>query len=308
MTFLLFLLGEFGRIYIGELNDQSTKCIIKTIENEKAQQDYLREIEIFRHIHHINISNLIGICNQPENAFSLMINEYFNNGDLHEYLILKRSKTIDLTDFLYISIQIVSGMIYLSEKKFLHNDLSAKNIFISDNMDIKITNIARYRRKYHSDYYKLANRLLPVRWMSIEALLSGFYSEMSDVWSFGVLLWEIFSYGIQPYYGKTNPEVVELIRDKKLLTCPINCPKRIYLLMCSCWEEISDQRPTFIEIMRKLRQFEEKSTTSSSMDDELISVNQIESSAAKYKTLMSPNGRMSTQPMIVDRYSIRLDA
>jgi len=211
-------------------------------------------------------------------------------------------------DFLYISMQIVSGMIYLSEKKCLHNDLSTRNIFISEKMDIKITNIARYRRKYHLDYYKLANRLLPVRWMSIESLLSGIYSEMSDVWSFGVLLWEIFSYGIQPYYGQTNPEVIEMIRDRKLLICPINCPKTIYLLMCSCWQELSDQRPTFIEIMRRLRQFEEKSTRSSSIDDELISLNQIESPKTKYRSLMSPGGRMSTQSIVVDRNNVRLDA
>ncbi|CAF4306173.1 unnamed protein product, partial [Rotaria magnacalcarata] len=80
--------------------------------------------------------------------------------------------------------------------------------------------------------------------MAIESLLSGIYTEMSDVWSFGVLLWEMFSYGIQPYYGRTNPEVIEMIRDRKLLTCPMNCPKRIYALMCSCWEELSEQRPT----------------------------------------------------------------
>jgi receptor tyrosine kinase-like orphan receptor 1 len=202
--------------------------------------------------------------------------------------------------------QIVSGMIYLSEKNFLHNDLSTRNIFISENMMIKITNIARDRRKYHLDYYKLANRLFPVRWMSIESLLSGVYSEMSDVWSFGVLLWEMFSYGIQPYYGQTNPEVIEMIRDRKLLTCPINCPKRIYALMCSCWEEMSDQRPTFTELMRRLRQFEEKLTTTPSIDDEFIFVNP--SPKAKYRTIISPNERIATQSTVVDRNSTRLEA
>jgi serine/threonine protein kinase len=234
-----------------------------------------------------------------------MINEYLNNGDLHEYLVLQRFKTIDLTNFLYISMQIVSGMIYLFEKNFLHNDLSTRNILISENMNIKITNIAQYRRKYHSDYYKLANRLLPVRWMSIESLLSGIYSEMSDVWSFGVLLWEMFSYGMQPYYGQTNPEVIEMIRDRKLLTCPLHCPKKIYALMCSCWEEVSNQRPTFMEIMRRLKQFEEKSTTISSIDNELIFVNQ--SPRTKHRTIRLSNGRMTTPSIIIDKDSTRLE-
>lgn len=321
--------GEFGRIYKGELIDSSMKCIIKTFQNENATQqnreEYSREIEIFRHIRHTNISCLVGICIQPENALSLMIYERLNDGDLHEYL-LQRSTTVnlyqqrDLTDFLYISMQILSGMIYLAEKNFVHNDLSTKNILISEHMDVKISNIARYRPKYDSDYYKIANRSLPVRWMAIESLLSGIYTEMSDVWSFGILLWEMFSYGAQPYSGRTNPEVIEMIRDRKLLTCPTNCPKRIYTLMCSCWQELSEQRPTFTELMRRFRQFEDKSATiSSTTSSSLVDVpsNQTESQMPIYRTFISPppvpsfvrndvlsaSGRLP----IVDRDSIRFE-
>ena len=199
-----------------------------------------------------------------------------------------------------MSTQIASGMNYLSEKNFLHNDLSARNIFISENLTIKISNIARCRRKYHSNYYKLANRLLPVRWMSIESLLNGIYSEMSDVWSFGVLLWEMFSYGIQPYQGYTSPEVIEMIRDRKLLTCPNHCPKRIYTLMCSCWEENSDQRPTFNELVRKFKQFEERSKTLSMIEKESISNNPLESPTT-YRTF----GKTPTQSLTTDRNSFR---
>ena len=236
----------------------------------------------------------MGICLQAApDALSLMIYERLKDGDLHEYL-LQRSSTVslyqqrDLTDFLYIAIQIVSGMIYLAEKNFVHNDLSTKNILISEHMDIKISNVARYRPKYDSDYYKIANRSLPVRWMAVESLLSGIYSETSDVWSFGVLLWELFSYGTQPYYGRTNPEVIEMIRDRKLLTCPTACPKRIYALMCSCWEELSEQRPTFTELMVRLRQLEDKSTTlSSTTSSSLVDVPSI-GNQGKYRTFISP--------------------
>ncbi|CAF3544593.1 unnamed protein product [Adineta steineri] len=326
--------GEYGKIYKGELIDNANKCLIKTLQIDYATQqnreEYAREIEIFRHIRHINISCLLGICVQPQNALSLMIYERLNDGDLHEYL-LQRSTTLyqqrDLNDYLYISIQILSGMIYLTEKNFVHNDLSAKNILISEHMDVKISNIARYRTKYDSDYYKIANRSLPVRWMAIESLLSGIYTEMSDVWSFGVLLWEMFSYGTQPYYGRTNPEVIEMIRDRKLLTCPINCPKRIYALMCACWEELSEQRPTFIELMGRIRQFEEKtittlsSTTSSSLIDVPPVINQGDIQSPKYRTFISPppissfarnetnsiNGRIPVQSTLVDRDNIRFE-
>ena len=265
-----------------------------------------------------------------------MIYERLNDGDLHEYL-LQRSTTVslyqqrDLTDFLYISIQIVSGMIYLAEKNFVHNDLSTKNILISEHMDIKISNIARYRPKYDSDYYKIANRSLPVRWMAVESLLSGIYAETSDVWSFGVLLWELFSYGLQPYHGRTNPEVIEMIRDRQLLTCPSNCPKRIYALMCACWEELAEQRPTFAELMGRLRQFEDKSatlssTTSSSIIDVPPVANPSDLSKPKYRTFISPpppplpplssfarndtlsaSGRTGPPALLLDRDSMHFD-
>lgn len=289
---------------------------------------------VFRHIRHTNISCLIAICFQVPDSVSSMIYESLNDGDLHEYL-LKRSSAVslyqqrDLTDFLYIAIQIVSGMIYLAEKNLVHNDLSTKNILISEHMDIKITNVARYRSKYDHDYYKIANRSLPVRWMAVESLLSGIYTEMSDVWSFGVLLWEMFSYGSQPYHGRTNPEVIEMIRDRKLLSCPSHCPKRIYALMCSCWQELSEQRPTFTDLMANLRQLEDKtatlsSTTSSSLAEVPPANNSNDPIKSKYRTFIPPpvvpmagtssfvrndiltsSGRTAPQSMPLERDSIQ---
>ena len=104
-------------------------------------------------------------------------------------------------------------------------------------------------------------------------------------------LWEMFSYGTQPYCGQTNPEVIEMIRDRKLLTCPINCPKRIYALMCSCWEELSEQRPTFTELMGRIRQFEEKITTtlSSTTSSSLVDVPPpVATQEDVYRTFISP--------------------
>ena len=210
---------------------------------------------------------------------------------------------MDLFDILHIALQIVTGMIYLTEKHFLHNDLSARNIFLSDNLTIKISNIARYRRKYHHNYYKLANRLLPVRWMSNESLLNGIYSEMSDVWSFAVLLWEMFSSGAQPYQGYTSPEVIEMIRDQKLLPCPNSCPKRIYTLMCSCWEERSDHRPTFSELLKKLKLFEERSKTLSIVSNSIQPIESPTTTTTYRAFLAPPDPRLVTQILGTDRNS-----
>ncbi|CAF0853018.1 unnamed protein product [Didymodactylos carnosus] len=272
--------GDYGHVYQGEIigfdNSSSipTKCLIKTLHTDSSQQlkdEYARELELFCQIKHSNISCLLGVSVKPQDSMMMMFYERLNEGDLHEYLLQRSAYTStithhtrDLNDFIFISTQILSGMIYLTSRNFVHNDLSCKNILISEHMECKISNIGRCREKYRADYYKIANRCLPVRWLSLEALLTGVYSEMSDVWSFGVLLWEMFSYGQQPYHGATSPEAIEMIRDRKLLSCPVNCPKKIYALMCDCWSELIELRPTFSDIYSRFKQWEQKSPSNTS--------------------------------------------
>jgi serine/threonine protein kinase len=164
----------------------------------------------------------------------------------------------NIADFLYIGQQIASGMEYLASQNFVLKDLATRNILMSDNLTIKISIdlIAQYKDSYAKDYYKFQNKPLPVRWMSPESLLYGRYTQQSDVWSFGVTLWEIFNYGCQPYSGCTNPEAIEMIRDRQLLLIPDECPQRAYSLMLECWHEQPMQRPTFTEILNKLRNWE----------------------------------------------------
>jgi serine/threonine protein kinase len=225
-----------------------------------------------------------------------MIFEHLNNGDLHEYLIQRASSNSatvyngmmmlagsqsnlsaassiggassnylnlqqqqrNIADFLYIGQQIASGMEYLASQNFILKDLATRNILMSDNLTIKISIdlIAQYKETYAKDYYKFQMKTLPVRWMSPESLLYGRYTQQSDVWSYGVCLWEIFNYGCQPYSGCTNPEAIEMIRDRQLLLIPDECPQRAYALMLECWHETPTQRPTFTDILNRLRNWE----------------------------------------------------
>jgi len=98
--------------------------------------------------------------------------------------------------------------------------------------------------------------LVPLRWMPPESIFIGKFCTESDVWSYGVLLWEIYSYGLQPYYGYSNQEVIEMIRSRQLLPCPEECPSRMYAFMVECWHELPARRPTFTEITGRLRQWE----------------------------------------------------
>ncbi|VDM71513.1 unnamed protein product [Strongylus vulgaris] len=137
---------------------------------------------------------------------------------------------------------------------FVHRDLASRNCLVGDQRIIKIADFGLMRSCYDGDYYKMVHRSwMPVRWMAKEALEQGRFSEASDVWSFGVTLWEIWSYGRQPYGSASNQTVIELIANRHLLECPPNCPTNIYGLMIECWNANPERRPSFSEIHSRLQ-------------------------------------------------------
>ncbi|XP_053210968.1 inactive tyrosine-protein kinase transmembrane receptor ROR1-like [Panonychus citri] len=283
--------GAFGKVYRGELMMSLTDTVpiaIKTLKedaNMKTRQDFQREAELMGDLIHPNIVCLLGVCFKEEPM--CMMFEFMSEGDLHEYLIThspitnemvggniggiggiggvggvgggkekdgSRARVLDINDFLHISTQIGAGMEYLASHHYVHRDLAARNCLVSDHLTVKISDFGLSRDIYASDYYRVHSKsLLPVRWMPPESILYGKFTSESDVWSFGVLLWEIFSYGLQPYYGYTNQQVIDMIRGRHLLPCPSECPPNIYSLMNQCWTENPSGRPTFSQLHQRLR-------------------------------------------------------
>lgn len=165
-------------------------------------------------------------------------------------------------------------MEYLSSKGYVHRDLAARNCLVGaalsspgsqtclssnttqasslSNITVKISDLGVSRNSCASDYFRIRNTLLPVRWMAPESLLYGTFTTESDVWSFGVLLWEIFSYGIQPYFNYDNQEVIDLICAHQLLPRPEYCPSYVYAIMNDSWHDSTSHRPGFKEIYNRL--------------------------------------------------------
>ena len=284
--------GAFGKVYQGELlgvlGPSATLVAIKTLKpgaTQKIMNDFKREADLMTDLRHPNIVCLIGVCFTDDP--NCMIFEHMAHGDLHEFLI-NHSPNIDSdvsepgmedqsnvlrpTDMSFIAIQIAAGMEYLAGHHYVHRDLAARNCLVGDNYTVKISDFGLSRDIYAADYYRVQSKsLLPVRWMPPESILYGKFSTESDVWSFGVVLWEIYSYGLQPYYGYSNQEVIEMIRSRQLLPCPEDCPSRMYAFMVECWHEVPQRRPTFGEIHNRLRHWEgypggyQPSTTSQSV-------------------------------------------
>ncbi|XP_008547806.1 high affinity nerve growth factor receptor isoform X1 [Microplitis demolitor] len=260
--------GCFGKVYKGELSHGDTKetiavKVLKDSASREAEEDFLREVEIMSTFRHQNILSLIGVVLRDAGNNPWMVFEYMPHGDLAEVLRansrqLRSSipglEPLTKKDLHQITIQIASGMTYLSAQRFVHRDLACRNCLVGKDLVVKISDFGMSRDVYTCDYYKIGgSRLLPVRWMSPESVIYGRFTLESDVWSFGVVLWEVYSYGKQPYYGYNNEEVLKLILQGIMLTPPEDCPEFVADIMRQCWKLEPRDRFRFSEIFEELQ-------------------------------------------------------
>ncbi|KAJ8338712.1 hypothetical protein SKAU_G00354980 [Synaphobranchus kaupii] len=280
-------LGEdrFGKVYKGHLygtapGEQTQVVAIKTVKDKDEgtlREEFRHEAMLRSRLQHPNVVCLLGVVTK-EQPMSMVFG-YSGLGDLHEFLVLRSPhsdvgssdddktvrSTLEQADFLHVVTQVAAGMEYLSSHHVVHKDLATRNILVCDKLNVKILDLGLFRDVYSADYYKLTGGSpFPIRWMSPEAIAYGKFSTDSDIWSYGVVLWEIFSYGLQPYCGYSNQDVMELVRGRQVLPCPDDCPAWIYTLMLECWSEFPARRPRFKEIHGRLRAWESLSNYNSS--------------------------------------------
>lgn len=257
--------GSFGKVYEGIYNKdkEGLKCAVKTVNEHASSReriDFLKEADVMKSFvdcHHV--VKLLGIVSIGHPVFVLM--EIMSNGDLRSYLRSHRpdeeenlnAKPPTLSQVLQMAIEISDGMAYLASRKFVHRDLAARNCMVADDLTIKIGDFGMTRDIYETDYYRKGTKgLLPVRWMAPESLKDGVFTTYSDVWSFGVVLWEMVTLASQPYQGLTNEEVLKHVVDGGKMQRPENCPQKLWDLMSQCWSRVPKHRPTFIIVIEML--------------------------------------------------------
>uniref|UniRef100_A0A3B4BJY0 Tyrosine-protein kinase receptor n=1 Tax=Periophthalmus magnuspinnatus TaxID=409849 RepID=A0A3B4BJY0_9GOBI len=256
--------GAFGEVYeglaVGIPGEPSPlQVAVKTLPevcSEQDELDFLMEALIISKFSHQNIVRCIGVSLQAMPRFILL--ELMTGGDLKSFLREARPRLVSLTmvDLLNVARDIAKGCQYLEENQFIHRDIAARNCLLTCKGPGRVAKIGDFgmaRDIYRASYYRKGGRaMLPVKWMPPEAFMEGIFTSKTDTWSFGVLLWEIFSLGYMPYPSRSNQEVLEFVTNGGRMDPPKNCPGPVYRIMTQSWQHQPEDRPNFSTILERI--------------------------------------------------------
>uniref|UniRef100_A0A8C6TCN6 receptor protein-tyrosine kinase n=1 Tax=Neogobius melanostomus TaxID=47308 RepID=A0A8C6TCN6_9GOBI len=255
-------MGEFGEVCSGRLRLQGKREIYVAIKSLKAgysdkqRRDFLAEASIMGQFEHPNIIRLEGVITRCKPL--MIITEYMENGSLDAFL-----RVIHVIQLVGMLRGIASGMKYLSDMSYVHRDLAARNILVNSNLVCKVSDFglsrvldddptAAYTTREATGTYLSPGGKIPIRWTAPEAIAYRKFSTASDVWSYGIVMWEVVSYGERPYWDMNNQDVIKAIEDGYRLPAPMDCPVVLHQLMLDCWEKERAERPTFSQILNML--------------------------------------------------------
>lgn len=246
--------GQFGDVhqgvYVGPENP-ALAVAIKTCKNctsDSVREKFLQEALTMRQFDHPHIVKLIGVI--TENPVWIIM-ELCTLGELRSFLQV-RKYSLDLASLILYAYQLSTALAYLESKRFVHRDIAARNVLVSSNDCVKLGDFGLSRYMEDSTYYKASKGKLPIKWMAPESINFRRFTSASDVWMFGVCMWEILMHGVKPFQGVKNNDVIGRIENGERLPMPPNCPPTLYSLMTKCWAYDPSRRPRFTELKAQL--------------------------------------------------------
>ncbi|KAI1892837.1 hypothetical protein AGOR_G00137640 [Albula goreensis] len=243
--------GHFGEVWEALWTAENRKVAIKMLKQEDTKQDeFVKEVQALKNLHHPKLIQLLALCSRGEPVY--IVTELMTKGSLKSYLASPEGHVLTSAHLIYMASQVAEGMAYLEDRSIVHRDLAARNILVGDDLVCKVADFGLARIIKDSVYTASRSTKIPVRWTAPEAAIHQRFSVKSDVWSFGVLLYEMMSRGKMPYDGKSNKEVLEILTSGYRLPCPSRCPPNIYHIMMECWHTDSAKRPSFHALHNQL--------------------------------------------------------
>lgn len=251
--------GFFGMVFQATLtrNSDDTRTVavkrVKSTVKELSAKDLQREIKIMKELRHPNIVEIIGLVDEDE---LFLVMEFVGMGALPAYLDANR-EGLTHSELIKFSCDIASAMEYLERKKIIHRDLAARNILVESESCVKLSDFGLAQSLSDEDYYtiKSVDRSLPLKWYAPESILFNKFTMKSDVWSFGVALWEMFTFGEDPVlkYSDNPMDIGRALMEGDRLRCPENCPPDVYQIMQQCWRSDYNLRPSFATLLSRFR-------------------------------------------------------
>ncbi|XP_014905875.1 focal adhesion kinase 1-like isoform X3 [Poecilia latipinna] len=246
--------GQFGDVHQGVYSCPDKPPLpvaIKTCKNcttDSVREKFLQEALTMRQFDHPHIVKLIGVI--TENPVWIIM-ELCTLGELRSFLQVKKY-SLDLATLILFSYQLSTALAYLESKRFVHRDIAARNVLVSSVDCVMLGDFGLSRYMEDSSYYKASKGKLPIKWMAPESINFRRFTSASDVWMFGVCMWEILMYGIKPFQGVKNNDVIGRIENGERLAMPPQCPPTLYSLMTKCWSYDPSKRPRFTELKTQL--------------------------------------------------------
>uniref|UniRef100_A0A672I070 Tyrosine-protein kinase n=1 Tax=Salarias fasciatus TaxID=181472 RepID=A0A672I070_SALFA len=238
--------GQFGVVKYGKWQGQHDVAIKMIKEGSMSEDDFIEEAKIMMKLRHENLVQLYGVCTKQRPIY--IVTEFLSNGCLLTYLREGLTQHPTPIQLLEMCKDVSEGMAYLESKQYIHRDLAARNCLVDGNGTVKVTDFGLSRYVLDDEYTSSVGSKFPVRWSPPEVLLYCKFSSKSDIWAYGVLMWEVYTLGRLPYERLNNTEIVDQVSRGLRLFRPQLANERVYSIMSSCWLDKADERPTFQEL------------------------------------------------------------